>query len=244
MGPSESMSKSKKNIIDPESIIKTFGADAARWFMLSDSPPERDINWSDSGINGAFKFCQRVWQLTLIHKDTFDDNLEEFKITENGEKLLKLVHFNLNEITKSIESFQMNVAVAKIYEIVNEITKFKPINENDKKCIHEAMNILIRIIEPMVPHLAEECWSVLGNDKTLSQVKWPEVKKDFLIKKNINVIIQINGKKRGELEINTNSDEKEVIQKALDLKNISDFTKGKKIKRKIYIPGKILNLVI
>ena len=244
MGPSESMSKSKKNIVDPESIIKTFGADAARWFMLSDSPPERDINWTDSGINGAFKFCQRIWQLTSIHKDTFDDDLEEFKITENGKKLLKLVHFNLNEVTKSIESFQMNVAVAKIYEIVNEITKFRPINENDKKCMQEAMKILIRIIEPMVPHLAEECWSVLGNDITLSQVKWPEVNKDFLIKENINVIIQINGKKRGELEINTNSNEEEVIQKALDLKNISDFTKGKKIKRKIYIPGKILNLVI
>tara|TARA_Y100000591_G_C21744905_1_gene651402 strand:- start:850 stop:1182 length:333 start_codon:yes stop_codon:yes gene_type:complete len=110
--------------------------------------------------------------------------------------------------------------------------------------MQEAMKILIRIIEPMVPHLAEECWSVLGNDITLSQVKWPEVNKDFLIKENVNVIIQINGKKRGELEINTNSNEEEVIQKALDLKNISDFTKGKKIKRKIYIPGKILNLVI
>tara|TARA_Y100000768_G_scaffold203584_1_gene153178 strand:- start:5536 stop:8094 length:2559 start_codon:yes stop_codon:yes gene_type:complete len=244
MGPTESMSKSKKNIVDPESIIQSYGADAARWFMLSDSPPERDINWSDAGIKGAFKFCQRIWQLVITHKKIFDEDLGKFKNSENGEKLLALVHINLNEITKSIEAFQMNVAVAKIYEIVNEITKFKPSNKDDRKCMQEAINILIRIIEPMVPHLAEECWSILGNNKTLSHVNWPEVKKDLLIKENVILIIQINGKKRGELEINTNSNEEEVTQKALDLKNISDFTKGKAIKRKIYIPGKILNLVV
>ena len=244
IGPSESMSKSKKNIVDPESIVKVFGADAARWFMLSDSPPERDINWSDSGINGAFKFCQRIWQLVWTHKELFNEELGNFKISENGKRLLTLVHFNLNEITKSIELFQMNVAVAKIYEIVNEITKFKPSNMDDKKCIQESMNILIRVIEPMVPHLAEECWFVLGNKTTLSHVSWPKVNKDLLIKENVILIVQINGKKRGELEISTNLNEKEVIQKALDLKNISDFTQGKTIKRKIYVPGKILNLVI
>ena len=244
IGPSESMSKSKKNIVDPESIVKVFGADAARWFMLSDSPPERDINWSDSGINGAFKFCQRIWQLVWTHKELFNEELGNFKISENGRRLLTLVHFNLNEITKSIESFQMNVAVAKIYEIVNEITKFKPSNIDDEKCIRESMNILIRVIEPMVPHLAEECWFVLGNKTTLSHVSWPKVNKDLLIKENVILIVQINGKKRGELEISTNLNEKEVIQKALDLKNISDFTQGKTIKRKIYVPGKILNLVI
>jgi len=244
MGPSESMSKSKKNIVDPESIVRTFGADAARWFMLSDSPPERDINWSDSGINGAFKFCQRVWQLVLTYKGLFDEELAAFEVTDNGKRLLTLVHLNLSEITKSIESFQMNVAVAKIYEIVNEISKFKPSNKDDKKCVQEAINILIRVIEPMVPHLAEECWSMLGNNKTLTEVSWPEVNKDLLIKESVVLIIQINGKKRGELEINTSLDEEEVIRNALDLKNISDFTKGKKIKRKIYVPGKILNLVI
>ena len=238
------MSKSKKNIVDPESIVKVFGADAARWFMLSDSPPERDINWSNSGINGAFKFCQRIWQLVWTHKELFNEELGNFKISENGKRLLTLVHFNLNEITKSIELFQMNVAVAKIYEIVNEITKFKPSNMDDKKCIQESMNILIRVIEPMVPHLAEECWFVLGNKTTLSHVSWPKVNKDLLIKENVILIVQINGKKRGELEISTNLNEKEVIQKALDLKNISDFTQGKTIKRKIYVPGKILNLVI
>ena len=244
IGPSESMSKSKKNIVDPESIVKVFGADAARWFMLSDSPPERDINWSDSGINGAFKFCQRIWQLVWTHKDLFNEELSYFETSENGRRLLTLVHFNLNEITKSIESFQMNVAVAKIYEIVNEITRFKPSNIYDKKCIRESMNILIRIIEPMVPHLAEECWFVLGNKTTLSHVSWPKVNKDLLIKENVILIVQINGKKRGELEISTNLNDEEVIQKALDLKNISDFTQGKTIKRKIYVPGKILNLVI
>ena len=185
----------KKNIVDPESIVKTFGADAARWFMLSDSPPERDINWSDSGINGAFKFCQRIWQLVTTHKELLSEDLGKFKVTKNGRKLITLVHLNLNEITKSIESFQMNVAVAKIYEIVNEIGKFKPLDEDDKKCLQESLNILIRVIEPMVPHLAEECWSILGNSKTLTHVGWPKVNGDFLVREKLTLIIQINGKK-------------------------------------------------
>ena len=138
----------------------------------------------------------------------------------------------------------MNVAVAKIYEIVNEISKFKPLDADDKKCLQESLNILIRVIEPMVPHLAEECWSILGNSKTLSHVGWPEVNEDFLVREKLTLIIQINGKKRGELEISIDSNEEDIIKKALSLKNISDFTHGKEIKRKIYVPDKILNLVI
>ena len=114
VGPMESMSKSKKNVIDPESIIKNYGADSARWFMLSDSPPERDINWSESGIQGSWKFCQKIWTLVHSNKDIFHDNLSEEEYNLDSKKFLAQIHQQLNGITKSIEKFQMNVAVAKI----------------------------------------------------------------------------------------------------------------------------------
>ena len=126
-GSAESMSKSKKNVIDPETIIKEYGADSARWFMLSDSPPERDINWSDSGIQGSWRFCQKIWSLIQNHKNVFDMKLDAKKIQFSGQSLdfMRGVHSHLYDITRSIEKFQMNVSVAKIYEIVNIISKFK-----------------------------------------------------------------------------------------------------------------------
>ena len=134
--------------------------------------------------------------------------------------------------------------MAKIYEMVNLISKFELTHKEDKYVLAESLRILVRILEPMMPHLAEECWSILGNSKTLTHVGWPEVNGDFLVREKLTLIIQINGKKRGELEISVNTNEEDIIKKALSLKNISDFTQGKEIKRKIYVPGKILNLVI
>tara|TARA_Y100000748_G_C15503368_1_gene490977 strand:- start:1997 stop:4582 length:2586 start_codon:yes stop_codon:yes gene_type:complete len=244
-GPSESMSKSKKNVIDPEKIINDYGADAARWFMLSDSPPERDIIWSPSGIHGSWRFIQRVWSLIQKYKHVFDLSGKDQDAKKNieNQELLKKIHTHLNDVTNSIEKFQMNVSIAKIYEIVNEISKFNP-KEEDCLAMKESLEILIRIIEPMTPHLAEECWLQTGHVTSLASEPWPEINKDFLLQKTANLIIQINGKKRGELTITVDTKEEEVLKKAMEIKNINSFLKNKKILKKIYIPNKILNLVI
>ena len=243
-GPIESMSKSKKNVIDPESIIHSYGADSARWFMLSDSPPERDINWSISGIQGSWKFCQKVYSLVEDNKSLFDENIEAQNLSEEGRKLLVAVHQNLDEVTKSIEKFQMNVAVAKIYEMVNHISKYKSINDECKTVIKDSLKILIRIIEPMTPHLAEECWVLMSNKSNLNQEPWPEVNKEFLIKSVINMVIQINGKRRGEIKIAPDTKEEKVLEKVYSIKNIADMLKGKEIKKSIFVPNKIINIVI
>ncbi len=180
-GPSESMSKSKKNVIDPEKIINEFGADSARWFVLSDSPPERDINWSESGIQGSWRFCHKIWSLIQNNIDVFQDHSDQNfkKISNRALELRRKVHNNLSQVTTSIEKFQMNVSVAKIYEIVNHLSKFDSKQPEDKPVIKESLEILIRIIEPMTPHLAEECWSIIGKKMTYLMNLGQKQKKNF-----------------------------------------------------------------
>ena len=243
-GPNESMSKSKKNVIDPESIIQSYGADSARWFMLSDSPPERDINWSISGIQGSWRFCQKVYSLVNDNKALFDLTFDAQDTSSEAENLLKNVHQNLEEVTNSIEKFQMNVGVAKIYETVNLISKFKLKDESCNKAVVESLKILIRIIEPMMPHLAEECWSLMSKKSELHNEPWPEPNKDYLIKSTATIVIQINGKRRAELKVATDTTEEVVMSKVYEIKNVSELVLNKKIRKVIFVPNKIINLVV
>ena len=247
MGSIESMSKSKKNVIDPEEIIKSYGSDAARWFMLSDSPPERDINWSDSGIHGSWRFCQKIWttitsNITLLSEK--NSKFDQANYTENALTLLQKTHQSLDAVTKSIENFQMNVGVAKIYELINHISKFKVVDENDKTALKNSLKILIRIIEPMVPHLAEECWNLCGNSKSLTLEPWPTVDEKYLMKETVKVVIQVNGKRRAEIETKVGINEEEVMKEISNIKSVNELIQGSVIVKKIFVPDKILNIVI
>jgi leucyl-tRNA synthetase len=246
-GPSESMSKSKKNVVDPEDIIKEYGADTARLFMLSDSPPERDIKWSLSGINGAWKFTQKFWRTVNGCSNIFSINLEErpLKFTKESDVFRKKVHKYLKAITESIENFQMNVAVAKIHELTNEISIFESKNDNNSWCQKEALTILIKVAEPIMPHLAEECWHQIGNQSSIIDYEWPKIEEDLLTDNECIIIIQINGKKRAEIRMQINSTEQVVFEEAMRLLNIKNFIESEElIKKKIFITNKILNIVI
>ena len=246
-GPSESMSKSKKNVVDPEDIIKEYGADTARLFMLSDSPPERDIKWSLSGINGAWKFTQKFWRTVNGCSNIFSINLDErpLKFTEESDVFRKKVHKYLKAITESIENFQMNVAVAKIHELTNEISIFESKNDNNSWCQKEALSILIKVAEPIMPHLAEECWHQIGNQSSIINYEWPKIEEDLLTDNECTIIIQINGKKRAEIRMQINSTEQVVFEEAMRLLNIKNFIESEElIKKKIFITNKILNIVI
>ena len=246
MGEIESMSKSKKNVIDPESIIDTYGADSARWFMLSDSPPEKDINWTDSGIHGAWKICQKIWTLVKKNQKFLERNDETDVPNYGGGNLIfiKTIHQNLHAITQSIEKFQMNVSIARVFEIVNAMSKFEINDEKDKMAFTEALYILIRVIEPMVPHLAEECWSLTGNTNSITNEPWPKVNEKYLENKEVTVVIQINGKRRGEVIVLKDSSENEVKKEMQNIKNIKDALSEKTIIKSIYVPNKILNIVV
>ena len=246
-GPIESMSKSKKNVIDPEDIISEYGADTARWFMLSDSPPERDINWSLSGINGAWRFNQKFWRIIRDCKSIFSIDLKNKpgKFSKFCLEHRKSTHKLLKNITDSISSFQMNVAVAKIHELTNNIANFKVKDNESQWCQKEALVILLRVTEPMMPHICEECWSLIGNKDSIIEFPWPQYDLDLIVDDEVTIIVQINGKKRGEAKVLYNSNEDEIFTISMELENIKKIIINQKmIKNKIYIPNKILNIVI
>ena len=246
-GPSESMSKSKKNVVDPEDIINNYGADTARLFMLSDSPPERDISWSLSGINGAYKFVQKFWRTIKNCENVFEVNINNKprSFSKNSETFRKSVHKNLKSITNSIDNFQMNVSVAKIHELTNELSLFDCNKIDEKWSKKEALLILIRTIEPFMPHLAEECWKLIGNSKSIIHESWPAYEEVLLNDEEKTIVLQINGKKKAELKMPDQSSEEEVFNSFMKLDNIKKLVQDESsINKKIFIKNKILNIVI
>jgi len=236
-GESQAMSKSKKNVINPDEIIKVYGADAIRWFILSDSPPDRDVQWSEEGISGAFKYIQRIWRTKndiLNYENTTISNMETLK------DINKLIH----EITDLVEKLHMNVAIAKLYSFLNimiESMQSKKISSEDLK------NIFIKfliIISAFVPHIAHECYyNITGRDDLYNQM-WPRFDVTLLKdNKKFIIVVQINGKKRALIEANANENEEDILNKSLKIKNIETILSSKKIKNKIYVKNKILNIV-
>jgi leucyl-tRNA synthetase len=236
-GESQAMSKSKKNIIDPDDIIKVYGSDSVRWFILSDSPPDRDIQWSDSGIQGAFKYIQKIWRTCekiKIYKKERNEKENQFFVTTN---LL------IKEITDCIEKFHINVAVAKLYVFLNNINE-QIENKNLEK--EELINIYkqyLIIISAFIPYIANECWQKITTKDDLSTQEWPKIKDSLLKKDNFEVVIQIDGKKRAIINAVNNENEESIFSKSLAIKNIKVILDEKIIVKKIFIKNKLLNIV-
>jgi len=236
-GDSIAMSKSKKNVVNPDEVIKIYGADSTRWFILSDSPPDRDIQWSDEGISGAFKYIQKIWR---TKEEIFN---YKNKTTSNAE-VLKEFNKLIHEITNLIEKLQMNVVIAKLYSflnLINEAIENKKTNSDDIK------NIFIKyliIISAFIPHIANECYSnITGKDDLYNQT-WPKFDSKLLkADKKFIIVVQIDGKKRALIEADANDNEENILNKSLKIKNIETILSSKKIKNKIYVKNKILNIV-
>ena len=235
IGPSESMSKSKKNTIDPENIISNYGADAARLFILSDSPPEKDVQWSEEGIASSFKFIQKLWNLNSKileeikknHKNDFDN-----EITKYTNKFLK-------RITDNLESFSYNKIIANLHEMYSFFSK--QINKNYQKhtLIQNYKQILIASM-PVVPHLSNECLEMLN----IRDISWPSINEAMLVENFINIVVQINGKKRGIVQTKVGISEEDLLQKIKSDQKIFKYLDNKTIKKKIYINNKLLNVII
>ena len=235
VGKSESMSKSKKNTIDPENIIANYGADAARLFILSDSPPEKDIQWSEEGIVSSFKFIQKLWKLNekiinSINKNHSEDNDEE--ITKYTNKYLKKVHDNL-------ESFSYNKLIANLYEMYSFLNKQIEQKYTKNTIIENYKKILI-VMTPILPHFANECLSIIK----VKNLNWPDYDISMIREENINIVIQINGKKRGLIQTKPNITEEKLFEIIQNDEKINKYFNQKNIKKKIYIKDKILNIII
>jgi len=238
VGPPEAMSKSKKNVVDPESMIKIYGADAIRWFMLSDSPPDRDIQWSNAGVAAAHKFIQRVWLLTnkIVERKNIKSSAEDEK------NFLVKINKYLFKITNLIEKFQLNVAIANIYETIRFLEENLEKNVGNQ-CFLKSQASIMKAMMPFTPHLSCECLSKLEEKDFYPKIEWPKIEKSLLIDEKVTIVIQVNGKKRGLISAKKDLAEEEAIKEAKKVANIEKNLKDKKIVKNIFVKNKIINFI-
>ena len=228
VGRVEKMSKSKKNTIDPEPIVDQYGADAVRWFMLSDSPPERDLHWSESGIEGAWRFIQRLWRIVSTEEAGDGEDID----------LRRTAHRTIKGVSDDIEALQFNKAVARLYALSNAIEKARPSHDRV-----QAVRTLLLLVAPMVPHVAEEAWAAAGNEGLIAEAAWPALDQAMLIDDEVTIAIQVNGKLRDTLTFPKGAPRERVEAAALASDKVVQFLGGKSPRKVIVVPDRLVNLV-
>ena len=248
IGPVESMSKSKKNVVDPDSIIGTYGADTARWFMLSDTPPERDIEWTTGGVDGAHRFLQRLWRLSgdVAQKGAPPGSPCPTDLDDDALALRRATHKTIAAVTSAVERLRFNSAVAQIYELAGTLSsglQTDELSEGQAFALREAAEALVRLAAPMVPHLAEECWKILGNQGLVAEQAWPEADSELLTEDTVTIAVQVNGKRRGELTIARDAVKEDIEAAALALDPVARAIEGREIRKIVVVPLRIVNVV-
>ncbi len=233
VGPSEAMSKSRKNIVDPEEMIKIYGADSIRWFMLSDSPPERNVQWSQEGVSAASKFIQKLWNLNneILNKENSQLNMEDVL-------LQRAVNKTIYNVTKNLDNFQYNVVIANIHEIYNLFYNYVNNNKTSNKTLKDEWEKVTMLLMPLAPHLAHEFC-----EKINKKFYWPKYDLKLLKDENCKIVIQVDGRKRGMLEMPVNSKEIIVINKSKKIDNVAKYIMNAKIIKNIYIKNRLINFI-
>ncbi|MEL6503238.1 MAG: leucine--tRNA ligase [Pseudomonadota bacterium] len=240
IGGIEKMSKSKRNTVDPDDIIATYGADTARWFVLSDSPPDRDVIWTEGGVEGAHRFVQRMWR--MVHQIAGAETAQADGAADLD--LRKATHKTLAKVDQMIPSLRNNAAVAQIYTLANAVEAAAKGGKTSTPVLREAMTIMLQMIAPMMPHLAEECWQVLGCEGMVSAARWPNVEEELLTEDAMTLPVQINGKKRGEVTVAADLDKAGVEEAVLALPFVESALSGKPPRKLVVVPGRIVNVVV
>ena len=244
-GPLEKMSKSKNNTVDPGAIIGKYGADTARWFMLSDSPPERDLEWSDEGVNGAWRFLQRAWR--AVRQAVQAGPVADAPAPEAGsaaDELLRTAHRTIAGFTDDLEKFHFNKAVARLHQLTNAIEKFRGDAPTEIAVRRFAVETLVRLMAPLTPHMAEEAWQMLDGSGLLVDAAWPEADAALVAEDVVSIAVQVLGKKRAVIEIARDSAEDVVREAALAAPNVIRAMDGKPARKVIVVPNRIVNIVV
>jgi leucyl-tRNA synthetase len=252
IGAIEKMSKSKRNTVDPDEIIATYGADTARWFMLSDSPPDRDVIWTEAGVQGAYKQTQRLWRLVGEIERVVGPSRPEkpAQFSTAAADIRRVAHASLAKIEDDIERLRFNVAIATLYEFANTLSsaigavETADVADDLRYAFAEAGDMLVHGFAPMMPHLAEDCWTVLGHDTLISQSPWPPVDRSLIVSDSVTMPVQINGRKRAEVTVARDAEAASVEAATLALDIVQNALEGRTPKKIVVVPNRIVNVVV
>ncbi|WP_375451088.1 leucine--tRNA ligase [uncultured Devosia sp.] len=250
IGSIEKMSKSKKNVVDPDEIVGSYGADTARWFMLSDSPPERDVQWTEAGVEGASRFQQRIWRLVSETVEIRKQSSHSVRENDDDEAtgLRRIAHRAVHTVSQDIEGLRFNRAVAQIYELTNALVRAAGIvavaPQSRLAALEDGVTRLVQIIAPMMPHLAETCWEALGQAGLVADAPWPGVDPALLVDDQVTIPVQINGKRRGEIVAAKGTASAEIERLVLSLAEIVRILDGQIPKKIVIVPDRIVNVVV
>ena len=258
IGRSEKMSKSKKNVVEPAKIVESYGADTARLFMLSDTPASRDLDWSDSGIEGSWRYINRLWKLVVSfvkqynlkeHQYNFDNQNDLLQLDKSQIEIIKLTHITIANVEEELSKLAFNRAIAKIREFSNALEKFCGNEElikdqKNQQVVFFALKNLVILISPIIPHIAEELWKIMGNSDLVSNATFPKFCRDFLVSDNVSIAIQVCGKLRAVIEVPKNTNEEKIKEISLQNDNVKKFIDNKSIKKIIIVANKLVNIVV
>jgi leucyl-tRNA synthetase len=248
------MSKSKKNVVDPEHLITTYGADTARLFSLFAAPPDKDLEWSDSGVEGSYRFLNRVWRLMVdLHSDLGNqagasDDVDA--LPARVHELRRLTHRTIKRVTDDIErEFQFNTAIAALMEFVNGLYKFTAERDGaarpgEAAALREAVHTLILLLAPFAPHAAEELWDMLGGTPSVAAQRWPQYDPALILSDRLTIPIQVNGKLRSKIEVPADWSEEQVVAQARQDAKVAEWLQGKSPRKVIYVDKKLVNFVV
>ena len=249
VGETAKMSKSKANVVDPEEAVERYGADTVRLYILFAAPPEQDFEWTDEGIQGAYRFLNRLWNFVTEREDWLrkaEYTHEELRGARGkARELRRMIHQTIKGYLSDMErGYQLNTAIAKIMKLLNELSDFKPSDENDRKVVREGVEVLLLLLAPITPHIAEELWSRLGKEELIVLQPIPEPDERALEVEEIEIPVQVNGKLRARVRIPFGADEETAKEIALKDEKVRGYLDGREVKKVIYVKNRLINIVV
>jgi len=252
VGRTEKMSKSKKNVVDPDFLVQKYGADTVRLFCLFASPPEKDLEWSEQGVEGSFRFLHRVWRLVEDWADvvkTAKARQKEELLSEELRALRRKIHVTIKRVTEDIENrFHFNTAISAVMELVNSLyqmeEKRKTPGPQTAGVMREAVEAVVVLLSPFVPHICEDLWEYLGHEQSVAKEPWPQFDVEAIRDEEVLMVIQVNGKLRSRVTVGVHASEAEIKEAVLANERVQEILQGQKVRKFVWVPKKLVNLVV
>ena len=239
------MSKSVGNVVDPDDMIKKYGADTVRVFMLFAAPVQRDLDWSDEGVEGGYRFLNRVWRLVTENLEKLgsldEGSIDYGSLSKETKSFLIKTHQTIKKVTDDLERFQFNTAIAAMMELLNECSRFKAEDDNDKKVLKQSVLSIVRLLYPIAPHISEELWRLSGNEGSLVDLPWIEWDEEHIKSDQVNIVVQVNGKLRSQILMNPGTGKEEIEELARRDEKVKAHIEGKEVRKVIVVPNKLVN---